>query len=86
MDNISGDALYTSDQDLADERLANKTTGKVKKDKAIVKQPSKLKAIKKKSIELHKSIEDEYKVAPTKKLYDALVSAQGVVEVFRDIE
>lgn len=88
MDNISGKANYTSDQDIA----KSKTTRKKKTIKEKVSEKLESTTVKvnkdpiyQKAIELHRDIESEYQKTNKKKLYDALMSAQSMIEALRDI-
>lgn len=89
MDNISGKANYTSDQDIAKGKTPRKKkTIKEKVSENLESKTGKVNEnpIYQKAIELHRDIEIEYQNTNKKRLYDALVSAQGVIEVLSDIE
>lgn len=84
MDNISGNANYTSDQELSEQKVtpAKKVTRKPRK-KINVNDDIDLY---KQAVDLYDAIQLEYKATNMKKLSDALVSVQGAVEILKNLD
>lgn len=85
MDNISGKANYSSDQDLSNERLKQKRKDSKKTESINVSDKNyklQKKDVIKLSKELDKKINNLYKLKPEKELYDSIVAIQRLVEIF----
>lgn len=81
MDNISGKANYDSDHDLAMKKLKTKVKKNIK-----TKSSTTVNAMLALAVDLQDVLKNEYVIVPNKKISDAVISTQSVIDVLENIE